>query len=81
MAIIEVIMSSTIRVGIVGSRYAAEFHFDAYQRVTGVDVKVVGVTSLTKEHREKFAKERGIQVFDSLDEMLPDVDVVDYCSL
>jgi predicted dehydrogenase len=76
----EVIMSSTIRIGFVGSRYAAEFHFEAYQRVTGVDVKVVGVTSLTKEHREKFAKERGIQVFDSLDEILPEVDVVDNCT-
>jgi len=49
-------MERPIHVGIVGSRFAAEFHYAAYQRVTGIDVKVVGVTSLTKEHREKFAK-------------------------
>ena len=73
-------MESTIRIGIVGSRYAAEFHYEAYQRVTGTDVKVVGVTSVTKEHRERFAKERGIKAFDSLDEMLPEVDVVDNCT-
>jgi len=73
-------MESTIRIGIVGSRYAAEFHYEAYQRVTGIDVKVIGVTSIDKELHEEFAKERGIKAFDSLDEMLPEVDVVDNCT-
>lgn len=73
-------MESPIRVGIVGSRFAAEFHYSAYQRVTGIKVKVVGVTSLTKEHREEFAKKRGIKAFDSLKEMLPEVDVIDVCT-
>jgi predicted dehydrogenase len=73
-------MDDTIRVGIVGSRYAAEFHYEAYRRVTGLDVKVVGVTSVTRENREKFAKERGINAFQSVDEMLPEVDVVDNCT-
>jgi len=73
-------MKGPIRVGIVGSRYAAEFHYEAYQRVTGIDVEVIGVTSVTKEHRERFAKERGIKAFASLDEMLPEVDVVDNCT-
>ena len=41
---------------------------------------MVGVTSITKEHREKFAEERGIIAFKSLDEMLPEVDVVDNCT-
>jgi len=73
-------MDQPIRIGIVGSRYAAEFHYEAYQRITGIDVKVVGVTSITREHREKFAKKRGIQAFNSLDEMLSEVDVVDNCT-
>ena len=73
-------MAAPIRVGIVGSRYAAEFHYEAYQRVTGLDVTVVGVTSVTRENREKFAKERGINAFRSVDEMLPEVDVVDNCT-
>jgi len=42
--------------GIVGSRFAAQFHYTAYQQVTGINVEVVGVTSLTMEHREDFAK-------------------------
>jgi predicted dehydrogenase len=73
-------MDQPIRIGIVGSRYAAEFHYEAYQRITAFDVKVVGVTSITTEHREKFAEERGVIAFNSLDEMLPEVDVVDNCT-
>jgi len=73
-------MSQTIRVGIVGSRYAAEFHYTAYQKVTGISVKVAGVTSLTKEHREEFAEKRGIKAFHSIDEMFPEVDVIDVCT-
>jgi len=73
-------MDRPIRVGIVGSRFAAEFHYTAYQRVTGIDVKVVGATSLTKEHREDFAKKREIRVFNSLEEMIPEIDVVDVCT-
>jgi predicted dehydrogenase len=73
-------MDRPIRIGIVGSRFAASFHYEAYQRVSGVDVQVVGVTSVTKEHREEFAKKHGIKAFNSLDEMLPQVDVVDVCT-
>ena len=73
-------MEEPIRIGIVGSRFAAHFHYTAYQRVTGIDVEVLGATSLTKEHREDFAKKRGIRAFDSLEEMLPEVDVIDVCT-
>ncbi len=73
-------MNQPIRIGIAGSRYAAEFHYEAYQRATTVDVKVVGVTSIAEEHREKFARKRGIIAFSSLDQMLPEVDVVDNCT-
>jgi len=44
-------MNGPIRIGIVGSRFAARFHYEAYRRVTGVKVNLVGVTSTTKEHR------------------------------
>jgi len=73
-------MTKPIRIGIVGSRFAAQFHYTAYQRVTGIDVEVVGVTSLTREHREDFAKKCGIKAFNSLEEMLPEVDVIDVCT-
>ena len=73
-------MDGPIHVGIVGSGFAAEFHYTAYQRVTGIEVEVVGVTSLTREHREDFAKNCGIKAFDSLEEILPEVDVIDVCT-
>ena len=70
-------MGDPIRIGIVGSRFAAEFHYTDYQRVIGIEVKVVGVTSLTKEHCEHFAEKRRIRVFYSFEEMLPEIDVID----
>jgi predicted dehydrogenase len=45
-------MSNPIRVGIIGCGFAAEFHYNSYQRVTGLEVKVVGITSLTREHQK-----------------------------
>jgi len=38
-------MDNTIRIGIVGSRYAAEFHYAAYQRVTGVKGSLIITTN------------------------------------
>lgn len=73
-------METSIRVGIVGSGNAAVFHYAAYQRVTGLEVKVIGVTSLEKPQCDEFARKRGIQVFDSLSELLPSVDVIDNCT-
>ena len=32
-------MAKPIRIGIVGSRFAAQFHYTTYQRVTGIDVE------------------------------------------
>lgn len=73
-------MSNPIRVGIIGCGFAAEFHYNSYQRVTGLEVKVVGITSLTREHREAFAQKHNIKAFDSLAELLPEVEVVDICT-
>ncbi len=73
-------MSEPIRIGMVGSRFAAQFHYVAYQRVTGIDVEVVGVTSPTKEHCEFFARLCGITSFYSLEDLLPEVDVIDICT-
>ncbi|MDD3656761.1 MAG: Gfo/Idh/MocA family oxidoreductase [Atribacterota bacterium] len=73
-------MSKAIRIGIVGCGFAADFHYNSYQRVTGLEVKVVGITSLTRERREKFACKCGINTFNSLEEILPEVDVIDICT-
>jgi predicted dehydrogenase len=71
---------ATLKVGIVGSRFAAHLHLTAYRRVYGVDARLAGVTSPTAERREAFAKETGATAYPTLAAMLPYVDVVDVCS-
>src|SRR6185436_14819829 len=55
-----------LRIGLVGSRFAARLHLLAYRRVYGVPARLAGVTSPTADP--------------SLEAMLPHVDVVDVCS-
>jgi predicted dehydrogenase len=71
---------AALRVGLVGSRFAAHLHLLAYRRVYGVDVRLTGVTSPTGERREAFAGASGATAYPSLAAMLPHVDVVDVCS-
>jgi predicted dehydrogenase len=72
-------MSSTVRVGIAGSGFAARFHYAALQKVHGVKVEVTGVWSPNGANRRKFATDRGIKEFASLDALSEAVDVVDAC--
>jgi predicted dehydrogenase len=70
---------TAIRVGIVGARFAARFHWEGYRRVYGVPVEVVGVTSKSPESRQAFARERGVEAFATLDELCDAADVIDIC--
>src|SRR5688572_25461523 len=69
-----------LRIGIVGSRFAARLHLLAYRRVYGVDLTLAAVTSPTAERRDAFARESGATAYPSLAAMLPHVDVVDVCA-
>ena len=69
-----------LRVGLVGSRFAAHLHLLAYRRVYGVDARLVAVTSPTAARRDAFARETGATPYAALAAMLPYVDVVDVCS-
>jgi predicted dehydrogenase len=73
-------MTKAIRVGLVGSRFAARFHWDGIRRVYGVPVEVIGVTSKTADARDTFAREKGIRSFETFEEMCALVDVVDLCT-
>ncbi len=48
-----------VRIGFVGARFAANFHWDGLRRVYGVPVEIVGVTSQTADTRDAFARENG----------------------
>ena len=73
-------MTKTIRVGLVGSKFAARFHWEGIRRVYGVPVQIVGVTSKTADARDAFAREKGIRSFETFEEMCALVDVVDLCT-
>jgi len=73
-------MPDSIRVGLVGARFAARFHWKGYQRVFGVPVEVVGVTSRSAESRQEFAREHQVAAYASFDELCGACDVVDICA-
>ena len=70
----------TVRTGIVGAGFAASFHFEAIKKVYAVNVDVIGVFCRTKEKRQTFAEQRGIDASDSLEALLDGVDVVHVCT-
>jgi len=76
----ESAMPEAIRVGIVGARFAARFHWEGYRRVYGIPVKVVGVTAKSAESGEAFARDHGIAAYASLDELCDAADVIDICA-
>jgi predicted dehydrogenase len=73
-------MTQPIRVGFIGARFAANFHWEGLRRVYGVPIEIVGVTSKTAEARDAFAREKGIRSIASFEELCAEVDVVDICT-
>ena len=69
-----------LKAGIVGSGFAAAFHYDALLRVFGVQVVISGAYSATREKLLKFAGARNIKAFGSLDDLIAAVDVVHVCT-
>lgn len=73
---------SQLRIAMVGSGFAAEYHTNSWRHVRDVDARVVAVTSLHPERARSFAHKHSIpQAFDTLEDLLTgvDVDVVDLC--
>lgn len=70
----------TVRAGIFGSRFAAAFHYAALQRVYSASVEVAGVYSPSREHRERFAADRGLLPFETPERLLEECDVVHLCT-
>jgi len=71
-------MSETaLRIGIAGSGFAARFH---HKNLRGLPAVTTGVTSPRRASREAFAREFGVRAFDSLGEMLREIDVLDVCT-
>jgi len=74
------VMSKTVRVGMVGAGFAASFHLAAYRRVAEIPVELAGITSRTASKVVALAREFGVQrIYPDLSSMLvdPDIDLVD----
>ena len=71
-----------VRVGMIGTGFAAAFHMESYKQVRGIDVQVIGITSYNLENAVEFADKHNItNVYQDVEELLadPDIDVVDLC--
>src|SRR5579864_7484366 len=67
----------TLKLGIAGAGFAARFHLE---NLPEAGVEVVGVTSARVESREAFAAKHKLRMFASVEEMLPEIDVLDICT-
>jgi len=70
----------TVRTGIVGAGFAATFHFESLKKVHSTNVDVEGVFATDTDQAARYAKERGIKAYDSLDALIDKVDVVHVCT-
>jgi len=68
----------TVRAGIVGAGFAASFHFEAIKKVHSATVEVQGVYAL--DRAEEYARDRGIPVMKSLDDLVKVSDVIHVCT-
>lgn len=68
-----------LRAGFVGAGFASRFHYESLKEIESLGARAVGVFSQRPESRERFAGERGIKAYASLDALLGDVDVVHVC--
>ncbi len=68
---------SPLRIGIAGTGFAGRFHLE---NVPEAGAQVVAVTSARAESREAFAAKHGLRAFASVEEMLPEIDILDVCT-
>ena len=71
-----------VRLGMVGSRFAAHLHLNNYERLRGLKLDVVGIASKTEQSARKTAEEFKIpSVYTDYRRLLDrkDVDVIDLC--
>ncbi|MBI1280441.1 MAG: gfo/Idh/MocA family oxidoreductase [Anaerolineaceae bacterium] len=66
-----------LKIGIVGSGFMGRTHAAAWAKLP---VELVGICSADPERAQKLAVEYATQPFESLDELLKQVDVIDVCT-
>lgn len=69
-------LKKTIRAGLIGSGFAARFHYEALLRVFSANVEIAGVYSISPDELQKFAGERGLIAFNDRHALIDSSDVV-----
>lgn len=69
-----------INSGIIGSGFAAKFHYEALQRVFNADVDVIGAYSTTSNKLHDFTKDRQLKAFDNANDLMDSCDVLHICT-
>lgn len=70
----------TLNVGIIGSGFAAKFHFEALRRVYSTNINILGAFARNKYNLDTFTAECGINSFDSLEHLIDRADVIHLCT-
>ncbi len=70
----------TIKVGLIGSGFAANFHYEALKKVHSAQIKIVGVFSKNPENLAQFASMKGIKAYVQLDPLIANCDVLHVCT-
>ena len=71
-----------VRIGMIGSQFAAQLHLNNYSKLRGTKVDIIAVASKNKEHAVSFAKKFDIKdYYDDYRRILErkDIHVVDLC--
>src|SRR4051812_22250289 len=69
-----------IRAGIVGSGFAARFHYDALQHVFSARVEIAGVYSVAAKELEEYTTQRNLRAFNDLDALIESCDLIHVCT-
>ncbi|MES2775610.1 MAG: Gfo/Idh/MocA family oxidoreductase [Bacteroidota bacterium] len=72
--------AATIHAGILGSGFAAKFHYEAIRRVYSTKVVVVGAFSTNSSRLDAFTEPIGIRSFENVEALIAASDVVHVCT-
>jgi predicted dehydrogenase len=70
----------TLKAGIIGSGFAARFHYDALQKLFSVKIEIAGAYSPTAEHLKTFTSANNIHAFNNVEELITACDVIHVCT-
>jgi predicted dehydrogenase len=69
-----------IKAGILGSGFAARFHYEAIKRVSCADIELIGVYSPTREKLLEFTGKRDLKAFNSPDTLIDECEIIHICT-